>query len=36
MPPKNRMIKGADDNAHLYQHLIAGGNVAERAGNLLS
>lgn len=31
-----RMIKGTDADAHLYQHLIAGGNVAEKAGNLLS
>ncbi len=31
-----KMIKGTDAVAHLYQHLIAGGNVAETAGKLLS
>ncbi|MDM1741308.1 TnsA endonuclease N-terminal domain-containing protein [Acinetobacter towneri] len=31
-----RMIKGTDANAHIYQHLIAGGNVLEKAANLMS
>lgn len=31
-----RMIKGTDAVAHLYQHLLAGGAVTEKAGNLLN
>ena len=31
-----KMIKGTDANAHIYQHLIAGGNVLEKAANLMS
>ncbi|EME4726605.1 TnsA endonuclease N-terminal domain-containing protein [Acinetobacter baumannii] len=31
-----KMIKGTDAAAHLYRHLIAGVNVAEKANNLLS
>lgn len=31
-----RMIKGTDAVAHLYQHLISGQVVAEKAENLIS
>lgn len=31
-----KMIKGTDAVAHLYQHLITGGAVTEKAGNLLN
>lgn len=31
-----KMIKSTDANAHIYQQLITGRNVAEKARNLLS